>query len=133
MQSNKSGAGGWIFIAVVIWLLWHFNINPLSNEVSVFLQKSNCTKINTIEHCRWENFDQITFQVFSETQRVVFWSKNNPWPITKLNSCAVSDKNNWSCISSNDVFGFRDGDYKLSKASKELRVVSKTQWYISSI
>jgi hypothetical protein len=130
MDEKAVGFIGWL---VIIWLgLWHFDVNPFSNEVTVYSQEFKCQDEVYKTGCSWESVVYETYEVNPEAQSVIFWTSNKPWPLVALNDCIVVSKARWSCGGELYQFGFNDGEYTV-KNSETFRSVSKTWWWLMKL
>jgi hypothetical protein len=132
MLKNRS-IGFSFIVAVTIWALWHFDIAPLSDEISAFSQSLKCEDEKYMTNCVYENNSITTYKVNIEPGTVVFWYSEGSWPIWKHSDCNVRDRKNWSCWNQHSkYFGFDDGEYS-GEAYKypKVRYVSKTAFWIN--
>lgn len=129
-----SGQGwGLIIFITIVWALWHFDVNPTSNKISVYQQEKECKKNST--YCKWRNLRVVTYYVNPNNQIVVSFPSDSKWPPNKFNNCAVIDRKNWSCSISNISdfhFGFSEGDYMIEDSDK-IRTVSKSKFWLTKI
>lgn len=115
-----------IFIGMP-WAVWHFDLTPFNDEITIYQQINKCYKNN----CKWRNNKSITFKVDSNSQSVVFWSSDEPWPIKKAEDCVVVNKKHWNC-GTHYKYGFNEGNYS-REDTKEQRYISKTMWWFNKL
>ena len=129
----------WFWILLIFiglpWTIWNFDLNVFSNEISAYKQVRNCDKHN--QSCQWANDEMITYKIFLHSQKVVYWSNTNRWPLKQLNNCAIASKRHWSCkvIYGDTVYnthGFNAGRYA-QESTDSYRYVYKTTWWLNGL
>ncbi len=124
-SNNERGSGDIGFIASIVSLfvlqfvaLWAFSESlPFRDEITVY--QTFCTGARKDEVCKSkeEAADQMTYQVSTDQQTVIFWIVNGDAP-ERLQQCAVRNAKNWSCrderIKNTFVREMINGQYRLS-------------------
>ena len=128
---SDEASGCLLLIAVMVtgisWANWHYDLNPLSDEITIYTQNKECDKVNN-KKCKWISSYYTTYKVNSDMQTVISWdTSDNNSSLTKHRSCIVIDNKHWIC-GSNYKYGVTDGEYT-SKDGEWRRYVSKTKWW----
>ena len=76
-MSEDSGIVIWIILIAVFWAIWNYDIAPLSDEISVLIQKKECDEQ---KKCRWDNYREINYKINTDTHEVVYWYSDKKWP-----------------------------------------------------
>jgi hypothetical protein len=124
---------GWLWVLLLLlifvgapWAVWHFDLNRLSDKITVYRQISKCDNNN--KNCEWRNNKATTFKVNSSLQTVIYWSTKEPWPLKRAEDCIVESKKQWSC-GNYSKYGFNEGDYT-GEDTDLYRYVTKTNWWL---
>ena len=124
-----------VYIALlggIVWAIWHYDLNPISDEITVYLQEYKCKKENN-KKCYWGNSLYVTYKVNPDMQTVISWSSVKPWPLRKVTNCVIKNKKNWSCKDEGDEYGFNEGEFSGIDDGEQHRFISKTRWWVNKV
>lgn len=121
-----------IIVIAILWAFWHYDFDPFGDEVSAYMQNYSCKDATTQKGCEWVNSRHTIYNVNENSQTVMYWSEENPWPLRKIIGCKVANKNHWSCDNHGFLIGFNNGDVA-SHQLNNTRNVSKTTWWINKL
>ena len=133
---SDESSGCLLLIAVmftgIAWANWHYDLNPLNDEITAYKQKYQCDK-KSKKKCKWVNYRYDTYKVNPEMQLVITWSSEKPWNLLKPRDCIVVSKKHWSC-GNLYKFGFNQGEYEVTGEDYEnYRYVSKSRWWYNEL
>ncbi len=129
-HTDAGGSRVLLVLGVIVglpWVVWNYDLNPLSNEISIYPQEYKCMTKTNRSGCEWVNIPYVTYKVNYETQTVLYWSSDKTWSVKKAKNCKVISRKHWTC-GGYYKYGFNNGEYS-SENTKGKRYMSKTLWW----
>ncbi len=130
-EKLSSGLTSLMFLALIIWLVWQFDVFGSDNNITAYAQNYECSNEKSPK-CSWKSSYKLNYKLSFEKQIVIRLVDGGEYDSTidKLTNCVVFNSNNWSCGKGIISFrtGFKDGNFILED-TKDVRFVSKTRWW----
>lgn len=139
MSSSGGGSGCLVVILGVIGVvaaIWHFDFRPLSEDTTIYIRQCDDNAVEGTRECqRWKYREPVTYTIDKGSQ-VVIKKVHGENRFIKLESCAVKDRRNWTCMDGYREISLVDGKYFVNRerieSSENVEQATRLQYFIDT-